>query len=234
MADLEIHWSISSSRSRSWYLDLAELLIGYGLVLAVIWTPGNLQRGLYWLAFVFIIATTWRCRQETRPMGLGLRGLRQSLWIIPAAIGLFLLGIWIADKVHSLHSGLTPLAVAEHTGEYFVWALMQQFVLQVYVLLRLLRLGLRRVSAIAIAAAMFAAVHIPNPVLASAVVIWAALCCILYLRYRNLYAIAIAHALLGMCLALTVPNSINHRMRVGLGYLEYPGAARSHLEIIAR
>lgn len=234
MADLDIHWNVESARRRSWYFDLAELLIGYGFVLAVVWTPGNLQRGLYWAAFVWILSTAWRRRRETRPMGFGLRGLRASLWIVPASIALFLLGIWIADETHGLHTGLHALPVAEKIGEYAVWALMQQFILQVYVLLRLLRLGLGRVSAIAIAALMFAGAHIPNPVLCPAVLIWATLCCILYLRYRNLYPIAFAHALLGMCLAITVPNSLNHSMRVGLGYLEYPGAARSHLEIIAR
>jgi hypothetical protein len=32
------------------------------------------------------------------------------------------------------------------------------------------------------------------------------------------------HALLGLTIALTAPDSINHHMRVGLGYLRYHAA----------
>ncbi len=203
------------------WFDIFELLVAYSLILAVIWTPGVEQRVLYWTAFAWIVITAWLRRSQTRPIGLGVHGLWPSLWIIPAAIVLFLIGIGIADRVHTLHELYGPLPVIQHVAEYSLWSLMQQFILQVYVLLRLLRLGMRRVPAIAIAALMFAAAHIPNPVLVPAALIWAAISCWLYLRYRNLYSIAVAHALLGMCLAFCVPNSINHHMRVGLGYLRY-------------
>jgi membrane protease YdiL (CAAX protease family) len=219
-----------SSRFR----DLAELIVGYGLILAVIWTQGNEQRALYWAAFAWIAATAWLRRNQTRPNGLGLHGLLRSLWIVPAAVGLFLLGIWIADRLHTLHQLYGPLPVVLHVAEYSFWALMQQFILQVYVLLRLLRLGLRRGPAIAVAALLFAVAHIPNPVLVPAVLIWAAICCWLYLRYRNLYPLAVAHALLGMCLAFAVPNAINRHMRVGLGYVRYGHRNRPGLELTDR
>jgi membrane protease YdiL (CAAX protease family) len=98
---------------------------------------------------------------------------------------------------------------------------MQQFILQVYVLLRFLRLGMRRTPAVALAAVLFAIAHIPNPVLVSLTLVWGTISCLLFLRYRNLYALALAHGILGMCLAVTVPNHIHHHMRVGLGYLQY-------------
>lgn len=212
-------------------VDVSELLVGYGLILAVIWTTGTDQRALYWAALVWIAATSYLRRRQTRPLGFGLRQLWPSLWIVPAAFGLFMLGIWIARSVHTLHNLYGPLPVAEHVGEYAVWALMQEFILQVYVLLRLLRLGLGRVPAVAVASFMFACAHIPNPVLVPAVVIWAAIACSLYLRYRNLYAISVAHGLLGMCIALSVPNAINHHMRVGIGYLDYPSTHHLGLEL---
>lgn len=218
--------------SRSW--DLAELLIGYGLILAVVWTQGREQSALYWIAFVWIAVTAWLRRNQTRPIGLGLQGLGRSLWMIPAAVILFLIGVGIADRVHSLHELYGPLPILEHVAEYSLWALMQQFILQVYVLLRLLRLGLRRCPAITVASLMFAAAHIPNPVLVPAALIWAVISCWLYLRYRNLYPIAVAHALLGMCIAVCVPNSINHHMRVGQGYLVYPAPHRPGLEVTNR
>lgn len=218
--------------SRLW--ELAELLIGYGLILVVIWTPRHEQTALYWIALVWIVATAWLRRHHTRPMGLGTHGLLRSLWMIPAAIVLFLVGIGIADRVHSLHQLYGPLPVLKHVAEYSLWALMQQFILQVYVLLRLLRLGLGRAPAIAVASLLFAAAHIPNPVLVPAALIWAVVCCWLYLRYRNLYPLAVAHALLGMCIAFCVPNSINHHMRVGEGYLLYPAPHHPGPEVTGR
>lgn len=202
--------------------ELTELAIGYTLVLATVWTPNPAQRVLYWSAFAWIGVTGWLSRDRSRPIGLGLHGLRRSWWIVPSATALFFLGIGIAARVHSLHKLYGPLPFWVHLLEYSLWALMQQYILQVYVLLRLLRLGVRRASAIMLATALFTIAHIPNPILVAAVIVWGSAACILYLRYRNLYPLAIAHGLLGMCLAVSVPNSVNHHMRVGLGYLEYP------------
>ncbi|MGB9030473.1 MAG: CPBP family glutamic-type intramembrane protease [Acidobacteriaceae bacterium] len=201
--------------------DLAELAIGYSLILATLWTPNPTQRILYWTAFAFIAITAFLRRKETAPNGLGFRGLLPSLWIAALAIVIFLAAIALAQHLHTLHPLYGPLPVVVHIAGYALWALMQQFILQVYVLLRLLRLGMTRNSAIALAAALFAIAHIPNPVLVSLTLVWGAISCLLYLRYRNLYALALAHGILGMCLAVTVPNHINHHMRVGLGYLAY-------------
>lgn len=213
--------------------ELTELSVGYGLILVVVWTPRPAQSVLYWITVAWIVVTAILARNRSRPLGLGLQGLWRSLWIVPAAAVLFFIGMWIAASVGSLHRLYGPLPLVAHVLEYGIWALIQQYILQVYVLLRLLRLGLSRPRAIGVAALMFAIAHIPNPVLAPAVVLWGVTCCWLYLRYRNLYAIALAHGMLGMCLAITVPNGINHHMRVGLGYLMYP-THRAGLELTSR
>ncbi len=201
--------------------DLFELCIGYGLILATIWTPNPAQRILYWLAFAWIAITSILRRKEVENHGLGLRGLLPSLWIVGAAIVIALAGIALARHLHTLHLLYGPLPVLTHIWGYALWALMQQFILQIYVLTRLLRLGLRRNPAIALATILFAAAHIPNPVLVALTLIWGAISCALFLRYRNLYTLALAHGILGMTLAVTVPNPIARHMRVGLGYLQY-------------
>ena len=213
--------------------ELTELFVGYGLILVVVWTPRPAQNVLYWITVAWIVVTSILGRNRSRPLGLGVRGLGRSLWIVPAAMALFFVGLWIAASAHSLHRLYGPMPLVAHVLEYAVWALTQQFILQVYVLLRLLRLGLTKRRAIGVAALMFAVAHIPNPVLTPAVIVWGAVACWLYLRYRNLYCIALAHGMLGMCLAITVPNGINHHMRVGLGYLLYP-THRAGLELTSR
>ena len=206
-----------SARTRDW----AELWIGYGLILVVVWTPNPEQRVLYWIAVAFVAVTAWLRRRETRPNGFGLKGLVPSLWVVGVAVAALFAAIGVASRLHTLHPLYGPLPVAAHILAYTLWALMQQFILQVYVLLRLLRVGLRRRWAIALAAVLFAIAHVPNPVLAPVTLAWGAATSLLYLRYRNLYALALAHGILGMALAVCIPNSVHHHMRVGLGYVQY-------------
>jgi hypothetical protein len=202
-------------------VDLAELTIGYTLILATLWTPNPTQRILYWLAFAWIAITAILRRKEVATHGLGLRGLLPSLWIVAVSILIALAGIALAKHLHTLHPLYGPLPVVAHLAGYALWALMQQFILQIYVLTRFLRLGLPRNSAIALATLLFAIAHIPNPLLVALTLVWGAVSCALFLRYRNLYTLALAHGILGMTLAVTVPNPIARHMRVGLGYLHY-------------
>ena len=36
-----------------------------------------------------------------------------------------------------------------------------------------------------------------------------------------MYPLAIAHAIFGICVAVTIPGEVIHNMRVGLGYIRY-------------
>jgi membrane protease YdiL (CAAX protease family) len=207
--------------------DLAELLIGYGLILVVVWTPNPWQRILYWIAFAWIAVTAWLRRRQHETHGLRWTGLAPSLWIVGVAAGIALGAVALAHHLHTLHALYGPLPVGVHLAGYALWALMQQFILQNYVLLRLMRLGMCRTPAVALAAVLFAIAHIPNPLLVPLTLVWGGLSCVFFLRYRNLYALALAHGILGMCLAVTVPDRIHHHMRVGLGYVRYTMHHRS-------
>jgi hypothetical protein len=46
----------------------------------------------------------------------------------------------------------------------------------------------------------------------------------MFRRYRSLYPLMLGHAVLGLTLAITMPDSLIHHMRVGLGYLKYQGS----------
>ena len=45
--------------------------------------------------------------------------------------------------------------------------------------------------------------------------------CEMFRRYRSIYPIGMVHGLLGLTIALTMPDSLLHHMRVGIGYLRY-------------
>jgi membrane protease YdiL (CAAX protease family) len=218
----------ATDQSRSAQRDLLELAVGYTLILATVWTANPTQRILYWLAFAWIVATTWLRRDGWTALGLGRKGLLQSLWIVGAALlfcALALVVAWQTHRLHRLH-GRTPLLL--HGWGYIVWSLMQQFLLQSYFLLRLLRLLPGRVAPILVAAGIFSLAHLPNPVLTPITFVWGVIACVLFLRYRNIYTLGVAHGILGLCVAVTVPNSVHRHMRVGLGYLRYHPRAQYH------
>ena len=201
--------------------DLVEFCVGYGLILATIWTLNPWQRWFYWIAIAWVVATTCMHRPTWKALGLGLAGLLQSLWVVGAAALLAGLAIYIAYRLHSLHRLHGPTPLLSHVWGYLIWSVMQQFLLQIYFLLRLQRLLKGKVAAVIAAAGLFSLAHVPNPVLTPVTLVWGIAACVLFLRYRNIYALGLAHGILGLCVAVIVPDSIQHHMRVGIGYYRY-------------
>jgi hypothetical protein len=199
--------------------DLTELMLGYGTVVAVIWTPEHLQHILSPMVFVLTLAVVLARRQSRDELGVGLRGLVPSLWILPAAIALSALSVFVAAKAGTLH----PLYKGDlkHITGYVLWTLYQQFLLQDYFMARLLRLVSNKSTAVVLAGTLFAAAHLPNLALTAATLAWGIVSCALFRRYRNLWALGLAQGLLGLCFAVCVPDALNHHLRVGLGYLRY-------------
>ena len=203
--------------------DLLELISAYGLILAVIWTPMPAQRILYWLAVVVVVGFTVLRREKLHLLGLAPTETRRSLWIVGAAVVLAVLAIVAARLLGTLHAlpRIGHLTARTRIVGYMIWSFVQEFLIQVFVLTRVMGLVRRRSLAIAITALLFAVAHIPNPVLIWLTLLWAFIACPFFLRYRNLYALGLAHGILGLCVAVTVPDALHHHMRVGLGYLRY-------------
>jgi hypothetical protein len=201
--------------------DLTELILGYGVIVGIIWTPERLQRFLSPIALLFTLSVVLARRQSRDDLGLGWRGLSPSLWILPAAVALAALSIFAAAKVGTLH----PLYKADfaHIFGYVLWTIYQQFLLQDYFMERILHLVSNQATAVMLAGSLFAAAHLPNLVLTAATLVWGIVSCALFLRYRNLWALGLAQGLLGLCFAICVPDALHHHLRVGLGYLRYHG-----------
>ena len=94
---------INTSQTSSARRDFFELAVGYLLIMATIWSVNPTQRVLYWLAFAWIIATTWARREGWTALGMGSKGLVPSLWIVAAALILSAGAIFIAGRTHTLH-----------------------------------------------------------------------------------------------------------------------------------
>lgn len=195
--------------------------MAYGLILLVIWTPRPWQRFLWVLAAAFIVAITWSSSDSRNDMGLRAANLLRSLWVAAAAMGAAAIAMVVAARLHTLNMPPSPLRFVETYIGYAIWSFGQQFLLQAVFLSRLLRLAPKPLSAAVLAALVFSAAHLPNPILAPVTLLFGFAACLVFLRYRNLYSLALAHAILGITISTTIPGPVLHNMRVGLSYLAY-------------
>lgn len=198
--------------------DLAELVLGFAAIMAILWLPTHLQLIFGPIALFAPLVLVLSRRASLDELGLGWRGLVPSLWLLPAAIVLSVVGIEAAKQATTFHTLYAP--DFSHVAGYVLWTVYQQFLLQDYFVPRLTSL-LSSNTAIAVAAALFAVAHLPNIPLMLATLVWGAVSCILFRRYRNLYIIGITQGLLGLCFAVCIPDVWLHHMRVGLGYWHY-------------
>ena len=208
---------------------LVELAVCYGLILLTIWTARPMQRWLYWTALVWVVLTTITSFSGWKALGFRRAGFLGSVWVVLAAGVLAAVATVLASDLQTLH---TPHGLRDWLrtfGGYAVWSLMQQFLLQGYFLLRLLRLIPNPKWAALAAASLFAIAHLPNPILTPITLLWGVVACMVFLRARNIYPLAIAHAIFGVCIAVTFPGPVVHNMRVGLGYLHYHAPRPLHL-----
>ena len=211
----------NSVATRRKWRDIVELGVGYGLILLVIWTPRPLQTVLFYVAAAALAAIFWRSFESWSAMGLRTANFLRSLWVVGVALTLAAAAVLVAIRLHTLHVPDGPALFLKRYWGYIIWSFVQQILLLDFFLLRLLRLMPRRTFAVAATAGIFALAHLPNPILTPLTLLWGLAACLIFLRHRNLYPLAIAHAILGICIAMTVPGSVSHNMRVGLGYLQY-------------
>lgn len=201
--------------------DLVELSGIYALILIVIWTPRPWQAALWVVASAIMIYIAWLSFEGLRPMGLCTANLVRSLWAVAFAMGVAGIAVMLAVRMHTLHIPETPWLCLRKYGLYVLWAAVQQIILQWFFLARARRLLPDAASAAALTAGLFAVAHLPNPVLTLITLVFGLASCLFFLHYRNLVPLAIAHAILGISIGITIPGAIDHNMRVGIGYLTY-------------
>jgi membrane protease YdiL (CAAX protease family) len=209
-----------------------EVAFTFILIVLAVWTPRPQQDWVVLVAFLWIVLSTVLVRENRRAVELGVSGLRRSLWVIPAALALAALQILLARHEQTLHPPFSTSVMLGRMWGYVIWSFLQQFILQDYFLVRLLRVVRRPWLAIWISATLFALAHIPNPVLTVLTLIWGVAACTLFLHYRDLYTLGFAHAVFGLTIAISIPAGVHHNMRVGLGYLRYhpkPATQRSQI-----
>ena len=117
---------------------------------------------------------------------------------------LTLLAAW---RWHTLRPPAGALVTCLNVAMSLIWAFAQQFLAQSFFFLHfeyLLRSGRRAVLATAL---LFASAHIPNPVLVPVTLAGGLILSEMFRRNRTLYPLAVAHALVALALAISVPEA---------------------------
>ncbi len=205
------------SRRRDWL----EITAVYGMVLLIFWTPPPWQYLLWVVASALVAAIILKSYDGPRAMGLCKGNLSCSLWAVAATLTVAGLAVLLAAFLHTLHLPGPAGSFLRRSCVYLIWALIQEMVLQCFFLSRLLHLIGNATWAAVATAVLFAVAHLPSPILTAITLICGLAACFFFLRFRTLYPLAIAHAILGLSIAVTIPRTLDRNMSVGLAYLHY-------------
>ncbi len=208
------------------YFIWAQIIIVFVLLELAIWAPTKVIRNRWAVIaaitiFLLVLIDVLTNRTSLKRLGLGLPNPRVAIVVLgigfATAIFILILVNWIGGEIPA---NPTWWPNFQSTWGYAIWSLLQEFILQSFFFNRCEELY-GSSAAVWIAATLFASVHLPSPVLTTATLIGALFFCEMFRRYRSIYPLAIVHAMLGVTIALTVPDSLLHHMRVGIGYLRY-------------
>ena len=197
---------------------LLQVALAFGLILVAVWTlQGSFNRAVVLLATCLILASTVAGQWGWRELGLA-RPLRGAAVVLGS--GILLVAVISAAGAVVRVLGPPQALPWNKAWQYAIWALAQEFILQSFIYVRLESVfGARR--AVLYASLLFAVAHIPSPLLTILSLLGALFFCEMFRRYRNLYPIGLVHGALGLSIAASLPDSLLHHMRVGIGYLMY-------------
>jgi membrane protease YdiL (CAAX protease family) len=198
-----------------------RLIFPIVLLEAALWAP--LPIGILFgiCALWYIAWQLWQAASNVRSLGLDFSGLMRETWLLGATLGLaaaVLATAYFSGSLHRLWGLQHPwYAVAA----YVCWAFVQEFMLQCFCL-QMLRALVSRVSALLLSGVVFAVAHLPNPSLTLVTFFAGVIFTAIYARKRNLYVVALIHAVLGLTLAVSAPDAWFHGLRVGRDFAEGP------------
>ncbi len=197
-----------------------EIALIFGLLEVVMWTPRSLVHTFLIVALVASALGLGLHGYTRGELGLRWTSKRGVAWILATGF-VFAVSIPCIALVlgHSVPANPEWPRV-QNLWPYVIWAFAQQFLLQSFLYVRLESLlGWR--LAIPAATLLFTVAHLPNLALTILTFAGALFFTEMFRRYRSIYPLGFAHAMLGIAVAYTFPDSLMHHMRVGLSFWKF-------------
>jgi len=199
-----------------------EVALVVGFLLVYIWVIEPRSRSYAGPGFVlfFLLTFLLHLKHNDSAADLGIRldtfgrALREGLLVIaPTIVLAAVLGAYLGGGI-----ALDPRRMAMSVLWAYPWALFQQYGLQSVIGRRMAEVIPRAVGHDVACAAVFGALHLPNPFL-TVVTFGAGYCfCALFRRCPNLFALAVTHTIASTALYHFLPAQITGYLRVGPGY----------------
>jgi membrane protease YdiL (CAAX protease family) len=188
------------------------------LIILYIWW---LREGHQWWAFaifaLILISHYWH-GESPQDLGFSTANFRDCFTIFSPAllfVALLLLGTGILlDTLRPLYLERAIVGFIS----YCCWGLFQQYLLNAYFVNRLLPSATNTTEAAALGAGCFACAHTPNWFLMLVGFVAGYCAARVWIRYRNLYFLGMAHGVIGSLLYVVVPDSVSHHLCVGPGW----------------
>jgi hypothetical protein len=161
----------------------------------------------------FIIFSLIRHKETLESLGLRLEQSWPALYawrfaLLPCAAAV-LVGCFVSGR---------PWYLLFRGSMYFIWCVLQQVLLNNLIYRRLRDDVGPTWGTCAVAGALFAVAHVPNPVLVPATLAWGTVATRLFERRRSVIALGLLQTLLSALLLWMTPLDVNQQFRVGPGY----------------
>ncbi|MBA3710964.1 MAG: CPBP family intramembrane metalloprotease [Pyrinomonadaceae bacterium] len=192
------------------------------------WVVLSIGDGAQWLiafplisAFAFIIYSQLTRGESWRDLGCRVDnfGAAMRLLLPPMlAATIFCLAVgWFNESVNfsRWRGGQTILGMP---ALGFLWGLLQQFILQAFINRRAQMIWGAGWKSVLSVAFVFAALHLPNPLLTLATFTGGAVWAAVYQRTPNLFALGLSHSIMTWVLISNIPPAALHGLRVGFKY----------------
>jgi hypothetical protein len=198
-------------------LIAVEAAAAFALIMLYIWRLRfTAPRAWIFILGFFVVSHILR-GERTAHLGFRRGNFRECAETLAPALLLLVLSLLAAGMLLetirpiSLEYGLMCLLA------YCPWGLFQQYLLNGYIANRLLAAFSARYVPL-IAASLFAGAHLPNWFLMAVTFVTGYYSTKIFMRYRNIYFLGLAHAVIGTVLFVVIPDSISHHLTIGPGF----------------
>jgi membrane protease YdiL (CAAX protease family) len=212
-----LFFDTKAARGNSYFLFMEPAMVLL-LIMLYIWRLRGVNQGWAMVIFSLLLLSHFWRGESPRELGFRTENFRACfaafspallfLTLLLLAAGILLQTLRVLDLERSIIGFLS----------YCTWGLFQQYILNAYFVNRLLPAASSTSQAALIGAACFSCAHTPNWFLMLVGFVCAYCCARIWIRYRNLYFLGIAHGAIGSMLYLVVPDSVSHHLTVGPGW----------------